>query len=60
MGPLTPLLLIVEIDGEQIPLPKNKMLVEALIQRAGREGFKACTEALATVFGVKGIEQAKN
>ena len=41
MGMLNPLLYLAEIDGEPVGIPKSKMQAEALIQRAGREGFMA-------------------
>src|ERR1019366_7216141 len=41
MSMLNPLLYLAEIDGEPVSLPRNKIQAEALIQRAGREGFLA-------------------
>ena len=47
MGMVNPLLYIAEIDGDQIPIPRTLMQVEALIQRADHEGF------IAAALGIK-------
>ena len=59
MGMLNPLLFLAEIDGESVEIPRNKRQVEALIQRAGREGFSAVFEGVVKNFSSdqKDIEQ---
>jgi hypothetical protein len=46
MNMLNFLLLVGEIDGVTVEIPRSKREVEALIQRAGREAFQAITDAL--------------
>jgi len=46
MGMINPLLLIAEIDGEPIDVPRTHPQIEALIKRAGREGFMAALEGM--------------
>ncbi len=50
MGMISPLLYIAEIDGEPVAIPRNKMQVDALIQRAGREGYAAAVEGIVKHF----------
>jgi hypothetical protein len=50
MGMLNPLLYLAEIDGEPVMIPRNKRHAEALIQRAGREGFIAVIEGITKHF----------
>jgi hypothetical protein len=50
MGMLNPLLLIAEIDGEKIDVPRTHAQIEALIQRAGREGFMAAVDGMVKHF----------
>ena len=50
MGMVNPLLYLAEIDGEAIDIPRNHRQVEALIQRAGREGFFAVVAGIAQHF----------
>jgi hypothetical protein len=52
MGMLNPLLFLAEIDGEPVEIPRNKRQIEALIQRAGREGFVAVFEGVVKHFSV--------
>jgi hypothetical protein len=47
MGALNPLLYLAEIDGDPVQTPRTKLQAEALIQRAGREGY---TTIMATVL----------
>ena len=44
------LLYLAEIDGEAIAIPRNHLQIEALIQRAGREGYSAITEGIEKHF----------
>jgi hypothetical protein len=44
MSMLNPVLCIAEIDGEKIDIPRTHPQIEALIQRAGEEGFLAAFE----------------
>ena len=62
MGMLNPLLYLAEIDGEPVPIPRNKIQAEALIQRAGREGFLAVLEGITEHFAGGGSldEKIKN
>ena len=48
MGMLNPILCIAEIDGDKIDFPRTHPQIEALIQRAGQEGFMASLEWIAT------------
>ncbi len=50
MGMLNPLLYLAEIDGEPVGIPRNKLQAEALIQRAGREGFMAVIQGITEHF----------
>ena len=50
MGMLNPLLYLAEIDGNPIEIPRNKLQVDGLIQRAGREGFFAVIEGITKHF----------
>lgn len=50
MAMLNPLLYLAEIDGEPVGVPRNKIQAEALIQRAGREGFLAVLKGIETHF----------
>ena len=52
MGMLNPILCIAEIDGEKIEVPRTHAQVEALINRAGEEGFAAAYEGVAKHFAV--------
>lgn len=59
MGMLNPLLYLAEIDGEPVAIPRNKIQAEALIQRAGREGFIAVLQGIADHFSAdaKGLDE---
>ena len=48
MGMLNPILCIAEIDGDAIDIPRTHPQVEALINRAGQEGFAAAFEWITT------------
>jgi hypothetical protein len=50
MGMLNPLLYLAEIDGNPVEIPRNKMQVDGLITRAGREGFIAVVEGITRHF----------
>ena len=50
MGMLQPLLFIAEIDGDQLDFPRTHAQIEALIQRAGHEGFVAAIEGMTEHF----------
>jgi hypothetical protein len=50
MGMLNPLLYLAEIDGDSITIPRNKLQAEALINRAGRDGFLAVIEGITKHF----------
>lgn len=47
MGMVNPLLYIAEINGERVEIPRTHQQVEALIARAGQEGF------IAAALGIK-------
>lgn len=58
MGMLNPILCIAEIDGDKIDVPRTHQQVEALINRAGQDGFVAAFEGLTTHFAdPKDLEQ---
>ena len=57
MGMLNPLLYLAEIDGEPVPIPRNKIQAEALIQRAGREGFLAVIEGITKHFAAESLDE---
>jgi hypothetical protein len=50
MSMINPLLLIAEIDGDPISTPRTHAQIEALIQRAGREGFSAAFDGMMKHF----------
>lgn len=61
MTMLTPLLYLAEIDGSPVEIPRNKRQVEALIQRAGREGFAAIIDGIGKHFTpAKADDKIKN
>lgn len=47
MGMLNPVLCIAEIDGDPVDIPRTHPQIEALIQRAGQDGFLAAVEWIA-------------
>lgn len=49
MSMLNPVLCIAEIDGEKIDIPRTHPQIEALIQRAGEEGFLAAFKWVASL-----------
>ncbi len=51
MSMLNPLLYLAEIDDVAVEPPHNKRAIEALIQRAGQEGFLAVVEGIGAHFG---------
>ncbi len=59
MGMLNPLLYLAEIDGDPVGIPRNKIQAEALIQRAGREGFMAVIEGITKHFAADGAMEEK-
>ena len=62
MATLIPLLHLTEIDGIPVEIPRSKRQVDAMIQRAGREGFTAAIKGIKENFGNQGNfdEQLKN
>ena len=50
MSMINPLLLIAEIDGDPLTTPRTHAQIEALIQRAGREGFAAAFDGMMKHF----------
>ena len=56
---LNPLLYLAEIDGEPVAIPRTRLQVDALIQRAGREGFLAVVEGITKHFAAKGSLEEK-
>ena len=50
MSMLNPLLYLAEIDGNPVEIPRSKLQVDGLIQRAGREGFLAVVEGITRHF----------
>src|SRR5262249_29250775 len=50
MGMLNPLLYLAEIDGDAVQIPRTKLQIDALIQRAGREGFVAVLQGITQHF----------
>lgn len=50
MGMLNPILCIAEIDGDKIEVPRTHAQIEALIQRAGQEGFETALEWISTLI----------
>ncbi|WP_020472362.1 hypothetical protein [Zavarzinella formosa] len=58
MGMLNPIIHIAEIDGEKIDIPRTHPQIEALINRAGQEGFVAAFEGISKHFaaGHKDLE----
>lgn len=57
MGMLNPLLYLAEIDGDPLGIPRNKLQAEALIQRAGREGFIAVIEGITKHFAAESLDE---
>jgi hypothetical protein len=59
MGMLNPILCIAEIDGARIEIPRTHAQIEALISRAGQEGFVAAFEGVTKYFATdqKDLEQ---
>lgn len=53
------LLYLAEIDGEPIEIPRSHIQIEALIQRAGREGYAAITEGIEKHFAADKESQEK-
>ena len=63
MGMVNPLLYIAEIDGETVSIPRTHAQVEALIKKAGREGFIAASLGIKNHFSGDNAaleEQIKN
>ncbi len=50
VGMLNPLLYLADIDGIPVEIPRTKLQVDGLIQRAGREGFIAVVEGITKYF----------
>jgi hypothetical protein len=63
MSQLNPLLFLAEIDGEHVAIPRNKIQAEALIKRAGREGYIGVIQGINKHFSDDAVsleEKIKN
>lgn len=60
MSMVLPLIYVVAIDDEQIPMPTKKMQVEALIQRLDEEGIEAVMTCVTENFGSVDPEKDKD
>lgn len=59
VGMIMPLIFVVKVDGDDVPMPRTQRELDALIQRLDEEGIEAVTVGMEQRFGKMDPEQDK-